>query len=508
MGDRMNDESHFQFERYLQVINRRKYVLVIPVVLALVAAAVVSYLMQPTYSASATARVDLSAQPTGNQDIGPADRYINTYAAIIKANGFLDRVISDLGLHTTAADLKSRVATKRITNTELVQVTASAHSADEAAAIANRLTDLLRDPAFVAQFVPDIGAEYKDQIESQQRLLADQQSALANLKLSPNATAADVARQQAIVDSTAGIVDNLIKQQSDALVRQAQAARGFAVIEPAAVPGAPDSPRWLYNLAAGLLAGVIAGVALALVLEYIDPTLRGVRDLEGVTRLPVLASIPFGIRWRYPPQPVSPDYRLLATKLITALQEKDYSSVLFTSARPEEGNTTIATYTAMAVAQAGVRVLLLDANLSQPDLHKLFNFPVGPGLFNFISSNGARPTKPMPAAVTDIVHHSPVPRLDVMTAGTKMSDPSELLASAEMREFLDYLETHWDVVVIDGASLHASAGSAVIAPVVDGVVVVAAEGQASRRSVEESLTELESLGAHPLGLVYSKSTEG
>ncbi len=62
--------------------------------------------------------------------------------------------------------------------------------------------------------------------------------------------------------------------------------------------------------------------------------------------------------------------------------------MLFTSARPEEGNTTVATYTAMAMAQAGLRVLLLDANLNRPDLHKLFNMPLAPGLYNFISTNG------------------------------------------------------------------------------------------------------------------------
>jgi Mrp family chromosome partitioning ATPase len=88
-----------------------------------------------------------------------------------------------------------------------------------------------------------------------------------------------------------------------------------------------------------------------------------------------------------------------------------------------------------------------------------------------------------------------------------MSDPSELLASAEMRQFLDYLEKQYDVVVIDGPSMSTSAGSAVIAPVVDGVVLVAAEGQASSKSVEETLGELTSLGAHSLGLVYCKATE-
>jgi len=269
----------------------------------------------------------------------------------------------------------------------------------------------------------------------------------------------------------------------------------------------PRAGSWKFNLAAGLLAGIAGGVALSLVLEYVDPTLRGVRDLEGVTGLPVLASIPFGIRWKYPPPPVSPDYRLLATKLQTGLQEQHRRSVLFTSARPEEGNTTVATYTAMAMAQAGLRVLLLDANLNRPDLHKLFNIPLSPGLYNFISTNGARPMKPLPDAAPDAIQASPVPRLSVLTAGAKMNDPSELLASAEMRQFLDYLEAQWDVIVIDGPAMSASAGSAVIAPVVDGVVLVAAEGQASSRSVEETLGELTSLGAHSMGLVYCKASE-
>jgi Mrp family chromosome partitioning ATPase len=97
--------------------------------------------------------------------------------------------------------------------------------------------------------------------------------------------------------------------------------------------------------------------------------------------------------------------------------------------------------------------------------------------------------------------------LSVLTAGTKMNDPSELLASLEMRELIEYLEQEWDAIIIDGASMSQSAGSAVLAPVVDSVVLVAAEGQASRESVEEAIGELQSLGAQALGMVYCKATE-
>jgi non-specific protein-tyrosine kinase len=502
----MNEDSALQIERYLRLVNRRKWVVIIPVLLAVGAALLVSYVSSPVYTASSTARIDVTSQDPSLQDIGPADRYINTYAAIIEANGFLDRVIEDLNLDTTAKSLKKRVSTSRIAGTELVRVTAKAGTADEAASIANGLAALLANPEFVSQFVPDSEGALTSRIEATRGILDDENARLADLAAG-GGSASQIASQEAVVRSLESTLQSLIDQRAQATVKQSQAIQGFTVIEEADPPDSPTSPRWGFNLGAGLLAGLVVGIALALVLEYIDPTLRDVRQLEAVTRLPVLASIPFGIRWKYPPPPVSPDYRLLATKLQTAVQEQQRKSILFTSSRAEEGCTTVATYSAMAMAQAGLRVLLVDANLNRPDLHRLFNLPIAPGVYNFISTNGVRPTRPMTEAAVDAVQNSPVRGLSVLTAGTKMNDPSELLASAEMRELLDFLETRWDAVVIDGSAMQSSAGSAVIAPVVDGVVLVAAEGQASSKSVEETVDELTSLGAKPLGLVYCKATE-
>jgi capsular exopolysaccharide synthesis family protein len=439
----LNDESRLQLERYLKLVDRRKLVLLVPVVLAVLGAALLSFLQEPVYVATAQTRVDIEAITGVPSQEAATANVLNTYSEIIQTNTFLNQVAKDLSLSGQSAELHGRVTTKPVPESEIINIEARASDPDEAVAIANRVVALLDEPDFMAQFEPDATA-------------------------APNA---------------------------------------FLVTETASPPGAPISPRWSFNLLAGLLAGLAAGVALSLVLEYIDPTLRGVRDLESVTRLPVLASIPFGVRWKYPPPPVSPDYRLLSTKLRTLLQNEAHKTVLFTSTRPEEGNTTVATYAAMAMAQSGMRTLLLDANLNRPDIHKLFNLPMSPGLFNILSLNGSRPSLPLAEAIDELVQESPVPRLSVLTAGTKMSDPSELLASAEMRAFLDAVESKWDAVIVDGSAMSSGAGAAVIAPVVAGVVLVAAEGQASSTSVEETVGELASLGAKTLGLVYCKAVE-
>lgn len=316
----MNDESRLQLERYLQLANRRKLVLLVPVVLAVLGAALLSFLQEPVYVATAQTRIDIEAltgEPSSDAAIANA---LNTYSEIIQTKTFLNQVATSLSLNGQSAELDGRVTTKPVPESEIINIQAKASDADEAAEIANRVATLLEDASFMAQFEPDATAP-------------------------PNA---------------------------------------FLTTEAADAPGNPISPRWSFNLLAGLLAGLAGGVALSLVLEYIDPTLRRVRDLESVTRLPVLASIPFGVRWKYPPPPVSPDYRLLSTKLRTLLLNEAHRTVLFTSTRPEEGNTTVATYAAMAMAQSGMRTLLLDANLNRPDVHKLFNLPMSPGLFNAI----------------------------------------------------------------------------------------------------------------------------
>lgn len=505
-GGNLNDESRLQLERYLQLVNRRKLVLLVPVVLAVLGAALLSFFQEPVYVATATARVSAADSGGDPADEASASRFLRTYSEIIQTNTFLQRVVQNLNLSGSSAELDGRVSTKPIPGTELIQIQAEAADAGEAKAIANGVAELLKDQPFMALFVTDSTAALTDLVDSTLVKLADEQAVLANL-VATGASEIDIGGQQEAVDAARASYQTLYAQRTDALLKQEQASRAFLVVEMAEAPGAPVSPRWSFNLLAGLLAGLAAGVALSLVLEYIDPTLRGVRDLESVTRLPVLASIPFGIRWKYPPPPVSPDYRLLSTKLRTLLQDEAHKTVLFTSTRPEEGNTTVATYAAMAMAQSGMRTLLLDANLSRPDVHKLFNVPMSPGLYNILSANGSRPGLPIAEAIDELVLESPVPRLSILTAGTKMSDPSELLASAEMRAFLDAVESKWDVVIIDGSAMSSGAAAAVIVPVVAGVVLVAAEGQASSTSVEDTVGELASLGAKTLGLVYCKATE-
>ena len=122
----MNEESKLQLERYFQLVNRRKFVLAIPIVLAVVGAALLSLLTTPVYTATATLRVDIAAAGVDVQDPNAAARFVETQSRIIKTRDFLRHVIEDLNLQTTPKKLADKVGTKPIPGTELVKVTANA----------------------------------------------------------------------------------------------------------------------------------------------------------------------------------------------------------------------------------------------------------------------------------------------------------------------------------------------------------------------------------------------
>src|SRR5581483_1852602 len=177
----MNEQSRLQLERYLQLVNRRKWVLLIPVLLAVAGAALVSFMSTPVYTATATIRIDPGQE---GQNPDAAQRVINTYAEIIRGEVVLNKVITDLNLHTSAADLEGRVSASAVGGTELVRITTKASKAEESAAIANDLLKVLQDPQILAQLTADPAAALAQRVNDVRTQLDDQIGELQRLKQS------------------------------------------------------------------------------------------------------------------------------------------------------------------------------------------------------------------------------------------------------------------------------------------------------------------------------------
>jgi capsular exopolysaccharide synthesis family protein len=276
------------------------------------------------------------------------------------------------------------------------------------------------------------------------------------------------------------------------------------IIDPAVVPSAAVRPKPRTNLALGLAFGLGVGIALALLLEALDRTIKTTAQVESAYGAPVLASLPRQRRLKDEPLVNFEDtvstsaeaYRSLRTSLRFLDAEHPLTTILFTSAEAGEGKTTVASNIASAIAQAGERVIVIDADLRRSRLAAVFAVPSEPGLtsvvFGEISLEEAlRPIRP---------------NLQVLPPGPAPKNHSEVLGSEAMARLLVRASELADVVVIDAPPVLPVTDATVLAAVVDGVVLVNRFGSTTPTAADAAAATMRSVGATIVGVVINGSS--
>lgn len=198
---------------------------------------------------------------------------------------------------------------------------------------------------------------------------------------------------------------------------------------------------------------------------------------------------------RSPRSAAAEAYRTLRTNLRFSSLDRDVRSVLVTSAGPGEGKTTVAANLGVALAESGKRVLLVDCDLRKPGLHALFGLPLAPGLSNALADD--LPDPPLRATSQ--------PGLSVLTAGDPPPNPAEFIASARLAHLLNRLRSTVDLLVLDSPPVSVVADAAVLAPAVDGVILVVSAGRTKRELAQRAKQQLETVGARLLGAVLNNA---
>ena len=295
----------------------------------------------------------------------------------------------------------------------------------------------------------------------------------------------------------------LLKQQEQIRLREALRANSVSIIEPAVVPQTPSKPRKELNIALGFLVALAGGTGLAFLFENLDTRLYTTEQIENIPELSVLGTIPTAkqqdqITFFGGDSAQEEAFRRLRTNLFTQDQEAPLKTLMVTSAAQGEGKSTVVANLALAIAQSRRKVVVVDSDLRLPALHTLFNLPNEIGLSSVLKQG---------ATLDEAIQNSHLPRLHVLTSGPLPSNPAELLGSPQMTAVLWELAQRFDVVLLDTPALLPVADAAVLAPAVDGVVLVAGRAQARKDDVQAACQQLADVKARVVGLVMNRSQQ-
>jgi polysaccharide biosynthesis transport protein len=274
------------------------------------------------------------------------------------------------------------------------------------------------------------------------------------------------------------------------------------VIEPALLPKQPISPRPKLNLVLAILVGLMLGIGIAALQEALDNSLQSGEDVERELGLPLLGMVGTidspELRSLVHADSLSnaaESFRMVRSNIKFMGVDKNLRTLMVTSSGKGEGKSTTAVNLAIALAQDGKRITLVDADLRRPSVHRQFGIPNTTGLTNSIV--GGEP-------LAEVTRDVDVENLSVITAGPIPPNPAELLDSARFARLMEELRTTNDIVVFDAPPLLGVADASVLGGAVDGVVMVVAASEVDRNAARRALQMLQQARAHVLGVVLNK----
>ena len=314
------------------------------------------------------------------------------------------------------------------------------------------------------------------------------------------------------------LYEGLLQKLKEAGVTAGLRSNNIRQVDMARTPVVPTEPNIPRNLGFGFVLGLSTGIGLAFLLEGIDNTVRTPEQAQAISGLPSLGMIPLGsknnsesnsrglavapsketvelITQSRPQSQMAEAYRALRTSLLLTSVGAPPKIILITSALPQEGKTTTSVNTATVLAQKGTRVLLIDADLRRPSIHKALGLGPRIGLSNVLTGGAVLPEA--------IVRSSLLPNLFALPAGTPPPNPAELLASAQMVEVLAELRQHYDHIVVDTPPTLSVTDAVVLSTRADAVVLVIRCGQTTKPALRRSREILAQVNARVAGVLLN-----
>lgn len=482
----LDQDVELNFSQYLDVLARRRWIVAAVAVLVFGASAGYAFLAQPIFRASTLMNIEPPSRGVSTEGVETSEQdsqYFETQYKLFKSETLLRRVYDDLKLAETpefAAGLQAlsdAVEVMPLPRTRLCSV--NAESADPALAqkVSSTLAlyfveQNLNNQLFMSKEVLDLLQARMSGVETQRvneslpsvvnnkliQSIKEQifsvEAQLADLRMKYTDQHPQVIAVRSRLDQMKKVlsteVENVVQSLKTQLSGQLQ-GNNVRIIDPAKLPSKPVKPRKELALAFGLLGGLALGVFAALLVELLDQTVRSQDDLERKIGLPFLGVIPHS-RHKKDAKAyehmlsedvslTSEAFRNLRTMVDFAESVEGENAMLITSSVQEEGKSFVATNLAVALAQLGRKVLVVDGDLRRPRQHRNLLASSEKGLSDFLSGAVKDPA--------ELVQKTEIPNLEVISCGPRPPNPAELLNTERLAEFVRWARKHYPRIIID-----------------------------------------------------------
>ncbi|HEU5227905.1 MAG TPA: Wzz/FepE/Etk N-terminal domain-containing protein [Ktedonobacteraceae bacterium] len=511
-----------QLQHYAWLLRRRLWLILIGIVFCTGLTYVISSHATPTYEASALIQVTApgannASDVFSNQALAVSD------ALLVTSDDVLQAAAKSLP-HVTVAQLKQSVSASPLDTTQLVEVRADAVTPDLAATVANTVAQAFIQHQTMVETarLQDIADQISLQLTATKTQIDQAQAKLSSLQ-QQNAPAAQIDQQNNLLNTYQLNYNSLLGSYNDIQLQKAATARSLTIVQSATPPVQPLGSRIWLNTAIAAAMSLLLMVVLVLLLDWADMTIKTPEDVARLALLEPLGSVPFctdGSFLHSASEPSGNDHRLERAFAIIATSfnalNTGQHSLLITSLRPQTGTSTIAAQLAIALAQSGTRVLLIDAHIQRPALHQIFHLSNEKGLVNSVGDVHFLKKRPDMISAWLDQWMTGIPRLWVLPVGKVTGSSIATLRSLELRKLVSWLlqkqespSDHRvfspvDIIIFDTPALEEEADTVVLAPLCDSSLLVIEAGKEGKEAVRKAQMTLQRLGTPVLGVIVNR----
>ncbi|MBN1429858.1 MAG: polysaccharide biosynthesis tyrosine autokinase [Anaerolineae bacterium] len=493
-----------ELRQYLLLARRWWWLVILLAVLGGGVSFGISLFKDPIYEASTNVLIyQAPGSLPDEQAVLAGQRVAATYAELLHQRPVLEKVIADLGLATSPDLLERQITATPIRDTNLLVLSVRDTDPQRAADIANKIVAV-----FVEQNQEDQANRYADQLailsEEIQRSQADIDNTEARL---------EALREETSLEGTAerNRLEELLteKRGNHATLLQGYTEMRLKTTDKITVS---ETAQWGKKLTSptrdtmmGIVIGIMAGVGIIILIEYLRETVKSDVEIKHITGAPTLGIIG-NIRANghgvlvtalEPRSVIAEAYRVLRANLEFAEAGERVSTLVVTSSGPVEGKSTTAANLAIALAQSGKRVILVDTDLRRPSLHKMFNQSNDRGLTSALLQMDD-------VSVNDCLNATEIDGLYLLPSGPLPPNPADLLGSQRMADLIENLRAQADIIIFDCPPLLAVADTTLLSRYCDAALLVVLSEATHGRALHRAKEQIDQSGIRLLGVVLNR----